>query len=237
MEQLFLDLSKHETQQLEQWLEHATQLAGCATGSDLADILTGVRPGVLSTSVPLDVMSAGAVFGQALVESAGLKWVMVFDEHGLDFGVQRPGTSLVCFPLSMIQKRVEAGQDLDLHDLLQSTVRAIEETDADEYSQADFKQCVFGLESVDVVARFKDDSIVLGLITIGQMIDDPRTLRLLTHKLSTYEQYAAHHFPDDRITIKLVVGGPPGAGIQAWLDQQDARLRDASIGFEVEERS
>ncbi len=237
MESLFLDLAKHETEQLEQLLEHANQLAGLGPDREFGDMLKALDQKILPTSNTTDIASAGAVFGQALVEASGLRWVMVFDNYGLNFGVQRPGTSLVCFPLSMVHKRVESGENLQLTDLLQSTVHAIEEVDADEYPHSDFEQCVFGLESVDLVARLKDDSIMLVVATVGQMRDDARTIRLLTHKLATYEQFAAHEYPDDRIVIKLVAGSTPDAGILAWLDQQAARLRAAQIGFEVVEQS
>ena len=43
-----------------------------------------------------------------------MEWVMVEDEHGHDPAARVPGTSIVVFPLTMISKRVERGESVDI---------------------------------------------------------------------------------------------------------------------------
>jgi len=233
MAQLFLEMAKCETEQLDTLIHRATEVAGCNSDDNLRDTLAALSSQIAPSSDPVDVASAGAAFGEALVEFVGMKWVMVFDEYGLDFGLQKPGLSLVCFPFDMIRKRVEQGQTLDLIDLLESTADALRSADAGVDENADFEQCVFGLDSVDIVAEHKDGTIALCLVTTGEMVDDPRTLRLLARKLATYEQFAEQEYPNRQIVIKVVAHELPGPMIQAWFDQQGARLREASIQFDV----
>ena len=234
MTQLFLGMSKSETEQVRLWLDHACVVAGCRVEPDEDHFLKSLGAAVSSSSSEDDILAVGAAFGEAVAERAGLKWVMVFDEYGLDFGLQKPMTSLVCFPLSMIQKRVEQDGKLDLVSLVAETARLIESTEAGPEPNADFEPCVYGLNSVDIIGEHPDGTIVLIMVTLGQMANDPRTVRILTHKLATYEYLAGDEYSDRRVRIKLTASETPDDGINAWLDQQGARLRDSSIELVIE---
>ena len=55
----------------------------------------------------------GALFGQHLVESYGMRWVTVSDDAGTDVAVQaRPPAdeSMIAFPVDAVLKRIESGQ-------------------------------------------------------------------------------------------------------------------------------
>lgn len=234
MTQLFIGMSKGEAEQVRLWLDHASVVAGCSAEPDEDQFLKSLGAAVSANSSGDDILAVGAAFGEALAERAGLKWVMVFDEYGLDFGLQKPMTSLVCFPLSMIQKRVEQGEKPDLIHLVAETAKLIDSTEAGPEPNADFEPCVFGLNSVDIIAQHPDGSIVLFMVTLGQMVNDPRTTRILAHKLATYEYLANDEYSDRTVRIKLTAPESPDDGITAWLDQQGARLRDSSIELVVE---
>lgn len=64
-----------------------------------------------------ELQSMGVVLGDAFVIDMGFHWVVVEDEHGRDFAVKYKDTSVILFPLTMISKRVERGEDVDVFDL------------------------------------------------------------------------------------------------------------------------
>jgi Domain of unknown function (DUF3806) len=71
-----------------------------------------------------ELQCLGIVLGDAFVQELKMEWVMVEDDHGRDPAVRLPGTSIILFPLTMISKRVERGEKVDVFDLFS---RAAEE--------------------------------------------------------------------------------------------------------------
>ena len=59
----------------------------------------------------------GIVLGDVFVAELGMEWVFVEDSYGRDPALVVPGTSILLFPLTMISKRIEQGEDLDVFDL------------------------------------------------------------------------------------------------------------------------
>jgi hypothetical protein len=59
----------------------------------------------------------GITLGDALVQELGMEWVMVEDENGRDPAIRFPGTTVVAFPLTMISKRIEDRESIDVADL------------------------------------------------------------------------------------------------------------------------
>ena len=49
------------------------------------------------------------------------------DEYGRDPALIFEGTSIVVFPLTMISKRIEKGEDIDVYDLFKGICSIIEE--------------------------------------------------------------------------------------------------------------
>ena len=68
----------------------------------------------------------GIVLGDALVQQLGVEWRAVEDEFGRDPCVQLPGTTIVLFPLTMISKRIEQGEHVDVFDLFNRAANEIE---------------------------------------------------------------------------------------------------------------
>lgn len=69
----------------------------------------------------------GVSLGDALVQGAGLSWVMVEDEYGRDPALELRGTSILLFPLTMISKRVEKGEDVDVRSMYSGLCEKIRE--------------------------------------------------------------------------------------------------------------
>ena len=69
----------------------------------------------------------GVVIGDALVQQLGLRWVIAEDEYGRDPALAVPGKTVLLYPLTMISKRVEAGEAVDVFDLFNWTAGQIED--------------------------------------------------------------------------------------------------------------
>ncbi|NNG02924.1 MAG: DUF3806 domain-containing protein [Inquilinus sp.] len=61
-----------------------------------------------------ELQSMGIVLGDALAEALDLKWAIVEDHHGRDPALLLPGTTVLLFPLTMISKRLEDNQMVDI---------------------------------------------------------------------------------------------------------------------------
>jgi hypothetical protein len=72
------------------------------------------------------LQSLGIAFGDALVEKIGLHWVAVEDEYGRDPALRYKGTSIIAFPLTMISKRIERGEAVDVYKLFDGVCSALE---------------------------------------------------------------------------------------------------------------
>lgn len=73
-----------------------------------------------------ELQCLGIVFGDALVQELKVEWVMVEDEYGRDPALRVPGSSGLTFPLTMISKRVERGEKVDVFALYDAAADTIE---------------------------------------------------------------------------------------------------------------
>lgn len=63
------------------------------------------------------LQSLGIVLGDVFVQDMGFHWIIVADDHGRDPAIRFQDTSVILFPLTMISKRVEQGEQVDVFDL------------------------------------------------------------------------------------------------------------------------
>lgn len=71
--------------------------------------------GAFTAEQTWELQCLGVVLGDALVQQiAGARWVIVEDAYGRDPAVQVEGTTVLLFPLTMVSKRVEAGEPVDV---------------------------------------------------------------------------------------------------------------------------
>jgi hypothetical protein len=59
----------------------------------------------------------GITFGDALVQYLQFKWIEVEDDFGIDPAIKYGTTSLILFPLTMISKRIENNEEVNIYDL------------------------------------------------------------------------------------------------------------------------
>jgi hypothetical protein len=73
------------------------------------------------------LQSLGITFGDAIATVMGMTWAMLEDEHGRSYALQDPGSTIVLFPWTMISKRIERGEVVDVLELFKKTCEWIEE--------------------------------------------------------------------------------------------------------------
>lgn len=64
-----------------------------------------------------ELQSMGIVLGDVFVQEMGFHWIIVEDETGRDPAIKFQDTSVILFPLTMISKRIERGETVDVFDV------------------------------------------------------------------------------------------------------------------------
>lgn len=112
----------------EQLVESVTQKKLCGMGSDLELIQMTLDELNLSPDQGWELQCLGLAFGRVLLaETEDFDWAVVDDEYGRDPALRFLRTDLLLFPLTMISKRVERGEQPDLGALLRGLLRHIAE--------------------------------------------------------------------------------------------------------------
>ena len=75
--------------------------------------------GWIELTETVKLQSLGTTLGDALVQELGLEWVAVEDDYGRRLAVRFPGTTVIAFPRTMISKRIERGEEVDVRRLFQ----------------------------------------------------------------------------------------------------------------------
>ena len=86
-------------------------------------------------SNPEAIIALGLSFGQLFVEYNEFEWVRVSDEYGEETVVSPKGWRTICSPISMIQKRLERNEQVNIINLYEhtlSSIRRIIEDGADQ---------------------------------------------------------------------------------------------------------
>jgi len=87
---------------------------------------------VFSPEQTYELQSMGIVLGDAFVQDMGFHWIMVEDEYGRDPAIKFRDTSVLLFPLTMISKRIEQGDAVDVLDLYNGIAAIAQEKIDDE---------------------------------------------------------------------------------------------------------
>lgn len=116
----------------DEWLNYIAQLwvlgsqisqaagGGEMDGSlgDLDRVQAVLDTGELTAEDSQALHALGAVFGRAFIQATpDYDWWVVEDEFGKDACIRYKETSLMIFPLTMISKRVEDGEEVDVREL------------------------------------------------------------------------------------------------------------------------
>jgi hypothetical protein len=89
--------------------------------SDLKLIQKILDEKMFNASQTYELQSLGVVFGDVLAKELGLHWTMITDEYGTDPTLRYQETSLNINALTMISKRVEQNEPVDVEKLLVQT--------------------------------------------------------------------------------------------------------------------
>jgi hypothetical protein len=73
-----------------------------------------------------ELQCLGIVLGDAFVQDMGMEWIMVEDEHGRDPAVRLPNTAIILYPMTMISKRIEGGEKVDVFELYNGVAAQVE---------------------------------------------------------------------------------------------------------------
>jgi hypothetical protein len=73
-----------------------------------------LKANVFSPQQTYPLQCMGVVLGDVFVQELDMHWVIVQDTHGRDPAVRLEDTPIILFPLTMISKRVERGETVDV---------------------------------------------------------------------------------------------------------------------------
>jgi len=91
--------------------------------TDLALLQKLLDDEVFAPSQTIELQSMGVVLGDVLSSELGLQWVIIMDEYGRDPTLLIPGSKISFNVLTMISKRVERGDEVNV-DRLYEVVEA-----------------------------------------------------------------------------------------------------------------
>jgi hypothetical protein len=91
------------------------------TVADLPVLQRLIDDKVFNKKQTYELQSLGIAFGDVLENELPLRWVMVTDEYGTDPTLRFKGTTVQINALTMISKRVEKDQNVNLSELLRIT--------------------------------------------------------------------------------------------------------------------
>ena len=133
----FSELSREEKDRLNQQrtlvAATAKQRYGTATLTKTKDDLPVLQrlldDHVFKKAQTYELRSLGVVFGDVLAGELSLRWVMITDEYGTDPTLRFKNTTININAVTMISKRVERGESVDVFRLLQQNREALAEAE------------------------------------------------------------------------------------------------------------
>ena len=133
----FSELSHEDSEQLDQQRAFvaatAKQRYGTAalsrTKRDLPIIQRLIDDKVFKKSQTYELQCLGVVFGDVLASELPLRWAMITDEYGTDLTLRFKNTSININALTMISKRVERDEPVDVFQLLKKNREALSEAE------------------------------------------------------------------------------------------------------------
>jgi hypothetical protein len=106
--------------------EDSKQKYQTATGK-LGTIRAILKTDMFTREQTYEIQALGVVLGDAFVQELGREWIMVEDAHGRDPAVRMPNTTIILFPLTMISKRIERGEQVDVFQLFNAVAAQVED--------------------------------------------------------------------------------------------------------------
>ena len=88
---------------------------------------------VFRTDQTFELQGLGIILGDALAKELGMTWMMVEDQYGTSPCLVLEGTSIVLYPQTMISKRIERGETVDVFDMFNGVAAKVAELRAKGY--------------------------------------------------------------------------------------------------------
>jgi hypothetical protein len=85
-------------------------------GGKLVLLDTILKSGIIDKKETVKLQCLGVALGDAVIQDLGLRWIEIEDDFGIDPALQYLNTSLILFPLTMISKRIESDETVDIVD-------------------------------------------------------------------------------------------------------------------------
>ena len=105
------------------------------THADLPRIQQLLDSGFVAREATYTLQALGMAFGKVFVnDNADYDWWMVQDEYGRDPAIRFRQTTLLAFPRTMLSKRVEDGETIDISGLYDQLRRRLSELIDDGYT-------------------------------------------------------------------------------------------------------
>jgi len=96
--------------------------------SDLLLIQRLLDAGTVEREATYTLQALGLAFGKVFIEeNAGYDWWMVEDEFGRDPAIRYKNSSLLAYPRTMLSKRIEDGESVNVTELFDGLCRRMEE--------------------------------------------------------------------------------------------------------------
>jgi len=108
--------------------------------SDLDALQRVIDEQVFPADKTNELQSMGLCLGEVMVKQLGFHWITVEDEYGQDPAIQFGETSIIVFPLTMISKRVERGETVDVRDLYEQTKTALTTEGTEDSEENGFEE-------------------------------------------------------------------------------------------------
>lgn len=109
----------------------------CGRESDLVAIQSALDSRTIEPEATYSLQALGMAFGKVFVENhENFDWWMVEDEYGRDPAIRYKETTLLVFPQTMISKRVEDGEPVDVRAIYEGLERDVADLLAEHYPGA-----------------------------------------------------------------------------------------------------
>jgi hypothetical protein len=93
----------------------------------LGTIRAVLQAGLFKREQAYELQCLGVILGDAFVQDMGMEWIMVEEEHDRDPAVRMPKTTIILYPLTMISKRIERGEEVDVFELYNGVAAQVED--------------------------------------------------------------------------------------------------------------
>jgi hypothetical protein len=103
--------------------------------ADLSRLQMLLDSGVIDREATYTLQALGIAFGKVFVnDNPGYDWWMVEDEYGRDPAIRYERSSLLAYPRTMLSKRIEDGEKVDVLDLYDGLRTRLAQLIEDGYS-------------------------------------------------------------------------------------------------------